>query len=761
MAIQATQRRQFSGLRHYLYLALVGVLALLPAFGAALGAAGSSPRGVSAAGAPAGFTDNDFDGIDDTLEQQLAETFAPVIYIEPDESNYPVNVEWFLQRAHLQYHEDCTGDDDEDVPGANPVGSQQGLLGPQPGVFWTHGASFGAGHPDAHCGQDDTGYSHPPHRQITTVATDPDGQVSAGAQTTGYSDQQTFLLPDLPDADHVGSQNPADWVTYFHAYPTVGGGVMLQYWHLFAYNALSVAGFGNHGGDWDATIHVQLGPDLRVQGVWFSRHANDHPGDFIPVGPDLSFVNTTHPLMTIDGGGHAAYASPADFCTHHSVAGGTVSWPTDLSNPLDPGGLRDVVCSPLLPLFSYGRLAGGIVWQTWTGGTVTTAGSLTHPIAAPSGHGGLVNLGEYNPCTPTACYGSQQASTLNAGQFHPLNGQVFIRYSGRWGSLPHCDASICANPPRGPVFQGWDEDTHTYESWYNSASDTPASPGANAWRQPPTTTVALSGPTYTAGGITYLAGQTTIAFSASPNSVAAGFGAARTYYRSYPVGGPAPAYSEYTGPITLPASDGAYQVDYYSLDALNNQEDVRTEQLTRDATPPVVTITQPGATAYPHSATLTLSYTVADGAGSGVALVTPALDGATTLAGHGLASGQAIDLLTELALGPHTLTVFGSDHLGNSTATTVTFTVIVTPESIKDDVRHFVATGDIAPNSSTSLLQKLEAAASARARGDCATAGQTYQAFINELQAQSGKKISPAAVAIVIADAQYLIANCP
>src|SRR5689334_15065998 len=182
MAVHATRRRQSGRFRQFIYLALVGVLALLPAFGAALGAAGSTPRGVSAAGSPAGFTDKDFDGIDDTLEQQLAETFAPVIFIEPDESNYPVNVEWFLQRAHLQYHEDCTGDDDEDVPGANPVGSQQGLLGPQPGVFWTHGASFGAGHPDAHCGQDDTGYSHPQHRQITTVATDPDGQVSAGAQ---------------------------------------------------------------------------------------------------------------------------------------------------------------------------------------------------------------------------------------------------------------------------------------------------------------------------------------------------------------------------------------------------------------------------------------------------------------------------------------------------------------------------------------------------------------------------------------------------
>ena len=37
------------------------------------------------------------------------------------------------------------------------------------------------------------------------------GLVSDGAATTGYSDQQTFVLPDLPDEDHVGSLNPLDW----------------------------------------------------------------------------------------------------------------------------------------------------------------------------------------------------------------------------------------------------------------------------------------------------------------------------------------------------------------------------------------------------------------------------------------------------------------------------------------------------------------------------------------------------------------------
>src|SRR5262245_47276283 len=70
------------------------------------------PHGQAPATAPTTPVDADRDGINEALEQTLAERYAPVIYIEPDESNYPVNVEWFLDRANLQYHEDCTDDVD-------------------------------------------------------------------------------------------------------------------------------------------------------------------------------------------------------------------------------------------------------------------------------------------------------------------------------------------------------------------------------------------------------------------------------------------------------------------------------------------------------------------------------------------------------------------------------------------------------------------------------------------------------------------------
>jgi FIMAH domain-containing protein len=180
-----------------------------------------------------------------------------------------------------------------------------------------------------------------------------------------------------------------------------------------------------------------------------------------------------------------------------------------------------------------------------------------------------------------------------------------------------------------------------------------------------------------------------------------------------------------------------------------------------DTTPPVITINQPAATQYPHNATLTLNYSLTDGVGAGVHSFTPLMDNATTVGNHGLQSGQAINLLTETNLGQHTFTVNAIDNAGNEDSSSVTFTIVVTADSIKDDVNQFVATGSIRNHGlANSLLAKLNAAESARAAGDCATANNNYQAFITKLQVEIGKGVDAAAAVIMIADAQYLIAHC-
>ena len=181
-----------------------------------------------------------------------------------------------------------------------------------------------------------------------------------------------------------------------------------------------------------------------------------------------------------------------------------------------------------------------------------------------------------------------------------------------------------------------------------------------------------------------------------------------------------------------------------------------------DTTPPVITITQPAVIQYPHNATLMLNYSLADGTGSGVQSFTPMMDNAIIVGNHSLQSGQAIKLLTEMNLGQHTFTVSAVDNAGNEDSSSVTFTIIVTPDSIKDDVNQFVATGSIRSHGlANSLLSKLDAAANARAAGDCASANTDYETFIKKLQTQIGNGVDGPAAAIMIADAQHLIAPCP
>jgi hypothetical protein len=737
-------------------------------------AAGSiGSRHASADGPPAPTlqlpVDADHDGINEDLEQRLAERFAPLVYIEPDESNYPVNVDWFLQRANLHYYEDCTGDVEYSV-GPIPISRQ--LLGPDQTSFWTGGPN---------CGEDDTDFRNPPHRPLNTIATDPDGQYSVGSLTTGYSDQQTFLLADLDDFDQVGSTDPRDWKTYFHAYPSSDGGVMIQYWHVFAYNQFG-GGFDDHGGDWDASIQVELTAELTLKGVWFSRHADDHPGTFFCASadagcgtPQVHLFDSTHPVVTIDGGGHAAFRSPFDWetCNCRVLEGvtgplGTVVWTNDSDAFDDPAALREVirVCDSQTHVctLNLSDPSGGIVWKTWSDGDVVSSGSLTHPIVSPSPHGGLVNLGEYNPCTPSSCYETTQASNLLSGEFHPLNDAFWLRYEGRWGSV-----GLVNSGPRGPVFQGFDDSAtiNVYRAWYNHGSDTPATnDGTYPWKVPPATSALLDGASYTTGSVTFIPATTLVAMNANQETIASRFGPLTTWYRVYPVGSAASPFTQYSGAFPLatpPFTDGVYNLEYFSIDGLGNIEPMQSRTLTLDTTAPVASIVQPTSTSYPHSATLTLNYSVSDGSGSGVSGLTPVMDGAATLTdGTGLTSGQVIQLLTEISVGTHTFSIDSIDNVGNHGSRSVTFSVVVTADSIKQDVNLFLAAGKIKNSGeANALLAKLEAAAASRALGQCGTASNQYSAFINELQAQAGKGVDATAAAIMIADAQYLIANCP
>jgi hypothetical protein len=285
---------------------------------------------------------------------------------------------------------------------------------------------------------------------------------------------------------------------------------------------------------------------------------------------------------------------------------------------------------------------------------------------------------------------------------------------------------------------------------------------------PPTTMIELSGPAYSNGGSTYVSGTTIVSFNVTQNPVAASQGAAHTYYKIFPVGGTSSGVGFTLAPpglalTLLPRTDGAYIVEFFSVDALSNEEAApHSIQLTLDTTPPVITITQPSTASYPHSDTLTLGYSVSDGQGSGVKSFTPKIDGVTTVSGQGLLSGQTINLLTELSLGTHTFSVDSVDNVNDASSRSMTFSIIVTPDSIKGDVNQFLQAGAFKnKGQANSLLAKLDSAAASRARGQCSAAANVYHAFINELRAQSGDGVTVAAAAVMTADAQYLTAHCP
>jgi len=86
----------------------------------------------------------------------------------------------------------------------------------------------------------------------------------------------------------------------------------------------------------------------------------------------------------------------------------------------------------------------------------------------------------------------------------------------------------------------------------------------------------------------------------------------------------------------------------------------------------------------------------------------------------------------------------------------------ITADSIRADVRSAFGRGSIgSAGVETALLSELNAAADARSRGQCTTAANDYQAFINTVRAQSEKTISAATAAQLVSEARFLIANCP
>jgi hypothetical protein len=171
-------------------------------------------------------------------------------------------------------------------------------------------------------------------------------------------------------------------------------------------------------------------------------------------------------------------------------------------------------------------------------------------------------------------------------------------------------------------------------------------------------------------------------------------------------------------------------------------------QQIQDTTAPDITIVTPEDVDYSHTATFDVDVDVTDDM-SGVHRVDITLDGTP------VTDGETIDL-AELALGAHTLAVEAEDTAGNVANAEVTFTVVATLGTLRGSVERFLADGDVDARIGRSLLAKLEQAEAAADRGNTTAAANIMTAFINEVTAQRGRKISAAAADLLLADADVV-----
>jgi hypothetical protein len=156
-----------------------------------------------------------------------------------------------------------------------------------------------------------------------------------------------------------------------------------------------------------------------------------------------------------------------------------------------------------------------------------------------------------------------------------------------------------------------------------------------------------------------------------------------------------------------------------------------------DRVAPTISISAPAAQSYSDADDMTPQFTVTDDL-SGV------VNGKTvlTLDGQNMQQGTTIPLYT-LTLGSHLAMVTAVDTAGNSSIQSVTFQTTTSIASLKALVTRFTGSGWIDNGGISNSLQK---------KLDEGNLG----AFINEVQAQSGKHISTAAAKYLIRDAQAL-----
>ena len=210
-------------------------------------------------------------------------------------------------------------------------------------------------------------------------------------------------------------------------------------------------------------------------------------------------------------------------------------------------------------------------------------------------------------------------------------------------------------------------------------------------------------------------------------------------------------WQPYQTPLLI-TQEGTQTLRYRGTFADGSQDVTQWVNIRVDKTPPVVTITQPSAITYTLCSTFSVEYEVYD-AVSGLEAVTATFDGEV------ITNGQTFDALF-LVPGPHELVVTAEDRAGWVTTETRTIEVEATIADLICAKHRLYDMGWIygpgAQGIVNSLDAKLEAAQRADERGQRHTAVNILNAFVHEVEAQTGKHITAEAAAILIRGAQYV-----
>lgn len=162
-----------------------------------------------------------------------------------------------------------------------------------------------------------------------------------------------------------------------------------------------------------------------------------------------------------------------------------------------------------------------------------------------------------------------------------------------------------------------------------------------------------------------------------------------------------------------------------------------------DDVAPQVTIVSPQAGTFGHHEILTVQVGATDER-TEVTGVVVELDGEVV-------EGAQVDLV-QLALGRHTLTATAVDAAGNRGSAEVTFTVEATVATLRGLVERYAASGLVAPEEVTPLLERLDVIDASVGRGNLRAADQQLVALTQHVQAQADRSIDAGAAQVLLAD---------